>query len=329
MAEVYIKDVVNEALNQVGKSCGKTNPYSAELDKVKFYNYPKNGVADSCSIFVDDMVYRHTDPKTASNARAILYEPNVDNCGAGVVFAAQYFKAHKAWIDGKDASKAKVGDKVIFAADKYKKKANPYGYYHTGLVVDIDTKNKKIITVEGNTNGGKVAKKTYSFSNSVITKGGFGRPKYTGYEKPKAETPNNDTVTDPKPIETPVPDLKPEPAEPVKPTKSIDEYAKEVIAGKWGNNPQRAIKMKAAGIDYDAVQKRVNEILGVGQSSSSGKKYTVNVSKNSYLNVRVGPGTNYPSISKLYTGDTVTVYEKKGSWGRIGTGKWVSMDYLK
>lgn len=43
--------------------------------------------------------------------------------------------------------------------------------------------------------------------------------------------------------------------------KSVDEIAREVIAGKWGNNPQRAQKLSAAGYDADAVQKRVNQLL--------------------------------------------------------------------
>ena len=43
--------------------------------------------------------------------------------------------------------------------------------------------------------------------------------------------------------------------------KSIDELAREVIAGKWGNDPQRSQKLKAAGYDAAAVQKRVNQLL--------------------------------------------------------------------
>lgn len=45
------------------------------------------------------------------------------------------------------------------------------------------------------------------------------------------------------------------------PTKSIDELAKEVIAGKWGSGKDRRIRLIEAGYDYDAVQERVNEIL--------------------------------------------------------------------
>lgn len=43
--------------------------------------------------------------------------------------------------------------------------------------------------------------------------------------------------------------------------KSIDTIAKEVIAGKWGNDPDRTKKLKAAGYDAAAVQKRVNQLL--------------------------------------------------------------------
>ena len=43
--------------------------------------------------------------------------------------------------------------------------------------------------------------------------------------------------------------------------KSIDELAKEVIRGDWGNGTERKEKLTAAGYDYAAIQKRVNEML--------------------------------------------------------------------
>ena len=45
------------------------------------------------------------------------------------------------------------------------------------------------------------------------------------------------------------------------PTKSIDEIAREVIAGKWGNGTDRKNRLTAAGYDYSVVQNRVNQIL--------------------------------------------------------------------
>ena len=46
--------------------------------------------------------------------------------------------------------------------------------------------------------------------------------------------------------------------------KTIDELAQEVIAGKYGNGEDRK---KALGSRYDEVQARVNEILGINQST--------------------------------------------------------------
>lgn len=51
-------------------------------------------------------------------------------------------------------------------------------------------------------------------------------------------------------------------AEQKKPAKkSVDEVAREVIAGKWGNGAKRVYNLTKAGYNYVAVQKRVNEIL--------------------------------------------------------------------
>lgn len=45
------------------------------------------------------------------------------------------------------------------------------------------------------------------------------------------------------------------------PKKSIDELAREVIRGLWGNGQERADRLTKAGYDYDAVQKKVNELF--------------------------------------------------------------------
>ena len=43
--------------------------------------------------------------------------------------------------------------------------------------------------------------------------------------------------------------------------KSVDAIAHEVIRGDWGNGYERKQKLTAAGYDYSAVQKKVNELL--------------------------------------------------------------------
>lgn len=50
---------------------------------------------------------------------------------------------------------------------------------------------------------------------------------------------------------------------------SIEEAAKNVIQGKYGNGEARKSALEALGLDYYVVQTRVNELLGVGTSSGS------------------------------------------------------------
>lgn len=45
------------------------------------------------------------------------------------------------------------------------------------------------------------------------------------------------------------------------PTKSVDEVAKEVIRGDWGNGDERKNRLTSAGYNYSEVQSRVNEML--------------------------------------------------------------------
>ena len=58
-------------------------------------------------------------------------------------------------------------------------------------------------------------------------------------------------------------------AQPAPTKKSVDEIAREVIRGDWGNGSDRTKRLSAAGYDANAVQNRVNEILG---GSSTPKK---------------------------------------------------------
>lgn len=44
-------------------------------------------------------------------------------------------------------------------------------------------------------------------------------------------------------------------------SKSVQEIAQEVIAGQWGNNPDRQDNLEVAGYNYDEVQNAVNMIL--------------------------------------------------------------------
>ena len=52
--------------------------------------------------------------------------------------------------------------------------------------------------------------------------------------------------------------------------KSIDQLAKEVIRGDWGNGAERKNRLTAAGYNYNDVQEWVNQLLGSSRSSGSG-----------------------------------------------------------
>jgi hypothetical protein len=49
--------------------------------------------------------------------------------------------------------------------------------------------------------------------------------------------------------------------------KSVTEVAREVIAGQWGNNPQRGQRLQAEGYSPTAVQAEVNRLMGGGGSA--------------------------------------------------------------
>ena len=60
----------------------------------------------------------------------------------------------------------------------------------------------------------------------------------------------------------------PAPAQPVG-KKSNDQIANEVIAGGWGNGPDRQARLAAAGYDYNTIQSIVNQKLGGGSAPAA------------------------------------------------------------
>ena len=54
--------------------------------------------------------------------------------------------------------------------------------------------------------------------------------------------------------------------------KTVEEIAKEVIAGKWGSGNTRKTKLEAAGYNYATVQAKVNELLKGKSTTASAKK---------------------------------------------------------
>lgn len=96
------------------------------------------------------------------------------------------------------------------------------------------------------------------------------------------------------------------PSNPVE-TKSTDDLAREVIAGKYGNGEDRK---NALGSRYDEVQARVNEILGINNAVY----YTVKKGDSLWVIAQkyYGNGNQYPKIKELngLTSDTIYAGQK-------------------
>lgn len=116
--------------------------------------------------------------------------------------------------------------------------------------------------------------------------------------------------------------------QPKEKSKTVDDLAREVIDGKWGNGEERERRLVQAGHNYEEVQARVNQILGIsakkdsekGKADSTPKKtkeyiiYTIE-SGDSLWRIAarfLGDGSRYPEIKSLngLTSDTIYAGQK-------------------
>lgn len=104
--------------------------------------------------------------------------------------------------------------------------------------------------------------------------------------------------------------------------KSTDTIAKEVIAGEWGNGNDRKKKLEAAGYNYNTIQNRVNEMLGVKASSSSGSSGATKKTLKVGMKAKPKTAVSYDGV-KLISSVTKKYYkviEIKGSRVVLGDG---------
>lgn len=215
--------------------------------------------------------------------------------------------AKKAGIwEENDAYTPRKGDIVMYDWKDNGKGDDTTGHDHTGIVSSVTAKQFKV--VEGNKTKAVdgvdgVATRTMNINGKNIR--GFIIPKFADE------------------VETP-------PEEPTKPSKSIDEVAREVIAGKWGNNPERKQRLIAEGYDYNAVQAKVNEILGASSKPSS-NIYVVRTNSGLPLRLRAKPSTSSAKLASMPVGTELEVESITNGWAKTtynGKSGYCSADFL-
>lgn len=159
--EEAVAKIIALAEEQVGyvPYSGKKNKYAEELDKVDFFNGPKNGY-DWCCCFVA-WLFEHTWGK--ETAQKMLYLPE-KSLGAACPYVADYYINNKAWY-----AVPQVGDQILFGDRRDED--------HTGIVWKVTA--NYVYTIEGNAGGGngKVMKRQYALTNGWIS--GYGRPNWS------------------------------------------------------------------------------------------------------------------------------------------------------
>lgn len=190
----------------------------------------------------------------------------------GVEEHVKKFIGEGIWIEDGSIT-PKVGDIITYNWDK---KSQPNDGYsdHIGIVESVG--NGSFTTIEGNMNGGIVGRRTVVVGDGCIR--GFARPKYA------QKSANGETVIV---------------------LKTIEEIAREVIAGKWGDGADRVSKLIDAGYNPAYVQLKVNDILAGTNASnnttnsiSRTPKFVGMVIANK-LNVRTWAGVENPRIKSF------------------------------
>ncbi|CZT55369.1 N-acetylmuramoyl-L-alanine amidase [Solibaculum mannosilyticum] len=112
---------------------------------------------------------------------------------------------------------------------------------------------------------------------------------------------------------------------PATPSKTVDEVAQEVIAGKWGNGSDRKDRLTAAGYDYSQIQARANELLGESPGGSTSNSIavgdTVRITCSTY-----STGQSIPSWVKSQTHKVSQIKGDKALLGYPdGIASWVPL----
>lgn len=211
---------------------------------------------------------KYTDAWCATFVSAVAIKCGVTDilpaeCGCEEMISL--FKKLGEWVEN-DAYIPSPGDVIFYDWQDSGSGDNTGHSDHVGIVEKV-TKNT-ITVIEGNYSD-SVKRRKLQVNGQYIR--GFGVPKYTAS---KEQTP------DPEPTSA----------------KTVDELAREVIDGRWGNGDDRKKALTDAGYNYSAVQARVNEL----------------VKKTEPVYYTVKPGDTLSAIARKY-GTTVPAIQQLNS----------------
>ncbi|MBQ2634084.1 MAG: CHAP domain-containing protein [Oscillospiraceae bacterium] len=244
------------------------------------------------------------------------------------------------WTEN-DAYVPKVGDAIVYDWQDTGAGDNRGYSDHIGIVTKVDSAKGMFVVTEGNMSGGKVATRSMLVNGRYIR--GYITPNYAAIAKALSGA---SIHTENDPDQT---------------SKSIEEIAREVIAGMWGSGAERRPLLQAAGYAYSTVQAKVNELFAEkaqeqlattaaptqpaapAKAPVSAEKFdrsiagTYIVTPWAGVNIRRGPGTDYDIIKSVGTGTRVNNYGyysirggKPWYFVRVGAATgFVHADYLK
>jgi len=168
-------------------------------------------------------------------------------CGCGQMI--QLFQKLGAWQEN-DAHTQQPGDVIFYDWDDSGVGDNTGWPDHVGIVESVSGSTMKVI--EGNMSDA-MGSRTMQVNGRYIR--GYGLPKFKGGAASSGNTGSKPAGSTGK--------------------KTVAQLADEVLAGKWGNGPDRKSRLTAAGYDYDAVQSAVNAKL----SGQKAKKSNTEIAK--------------------------------------------------
>lgn len=241
MASLYRKpcaETMIEDGNSGYQSNGLWNKYAERLDACDFFAGcgKKNGAVDFCAIaycywlFVNIICDDHEPTEDERKWATHWFMYQRDDCctSAGCMQQAQVYKDNGAWFT--NPQDLVVGDQIFF--QRWDDDAGRYVYYHTGGCCDWD--DSGVYVTEANTNGGKTQIKFYPYSEFGNKIGGFGHPRFDGYE----------LVVNPQPEPQPQPEPTPTPEPEPTGNEINDDYA-----GSWRTDAPNGLRLRESAGD--------------------------------------------------------------------------------